>query len=60
MVAGIGAWGLLCLAAIWPEALARVAGGAFALAHGWLFANLYLAVRRYRHALSEIGQRATV
>lgn len=48
---------LLSGAAIWPAALARPAGLAFALANAWLFWNLFGAFRRYRLHLQEIQVR---
>lgn len=57
MLAHAAACLLLVAAAIWPALLARPAGLAFALANGWLFWNLLIAVRRYRWHLRDIGER---
>lgn len=38
---------LLVVAALWPAWFSRLAGLAFALANGWLWLNLWMAVRRY-------------
>lgn len=51
------AFALLLGAVIFPGWLARPAGLFFALANGWLFWNLWGAVRRYRQAEIDIKQK---
>jgi hypothetical protein len=46
---------LLLLAALWPEWLARPAGGLLVLAQAMLFYNLAGALRRYRQQRQAIG-----
>lgn len=57
MLAHAAACLLLVAAALWPAALARPAGLAFAIANAWLFWNLLSAVRRYRWHLRDIEKR---
>jgi hypothetical protein len=51
------ACGLLVLASIFPDWLARPAGAAFALANAWLWLNLYAAIRRYQQHGREIATK---
>ncbi len=48
---------LLLLAALWPEWLARPAGGMLVLAQAMLFYNLAGALRRYRQQRQAIGAK---
>lgn len=52
---------LLLLSAVWlPAWMARVAGLAFALAGGWLWWNLFSAIRRFRHHRADIEVKLAV
>ena len=51
------AFALLLAAVFFPDWLSRPAGLAFAVANGWLWINLFLAVRRYRRHWAEISQK---
>lgn len=54
------AFALLLAAIFFPDWLARPAGLAFALANGWLWWNLLIAIRRYRSHLAEITLKLAV
>lgn len=49
---------LLAAAVIWPGLLLAPAGLAFAVANGWLAANLLSAVRLYRRHMAELAKPA--
>jgi hypothetical protein len=49
-----GAVLLLLLAAVFPELIGRFAGAAFTMACGWLWLNLFRAIRRYQRHKNEI------
>lgn len=51
------AWGLLVLAPLWPDGLARPAGLLFIVANGGLLFNLLTAWRCYRQHLAQIRER---
>ena len=51
---------LLLVAAVWPEWLSRVAGLSFALASGWLWLNLFGAIRRYAEYKVDIEAKLAV
>ncbi len=48
---------LLLAAVFFPAWLARPAGLAFAVANGWLWWNLFSAIRRYRSHLADISRK---
>lgn len=48
---------LLLAAVFFPVWLARPAGLAFAVANGWLWWNLFSAIRRYRSHLADISRK---
>lgn len=57
LVAYVVALALMLLAVFFPAWLARLAGLAFAVANGWLWWNLFIAIRRYRRHLADITVR---
>lgn len=60
MRAHFGALVLLAAAVFWPQVLVWPAGAAFALANGWLAANLFATARLYGRHATEIAAKLRV